>query len=45
MKTLDSLKGLHSGVVIALEEDMLRLIAGNYEGSYWVKLVSRLKVE
>lgn len=32
-------------MVLIEEEDMLRLIAGNYEGGYWVKLVSRFKVE
>lgn len=32
-------------MILIQEEDMLRLIAGNYEGGHWVKQVSRLKVE
>ncbi|HHT45664.1 MAG TPA: hypothetical protein GX004_00010 [Firmicutes bacterium] len=32
-------------LLLIREEDMLRLIAGNYEGGYWVKLVSRIVVE
>ncbi|HHV33995.1 MAG TPA: molybdopterin-dependent oxidoreductase [Syntrophomonadaceae bacterium] len=32
-------------MILIQEEDMLRLIAGNYEGGYWVKQVSRIKVE
>lgn len=32
-------------MVLILEEDALRLIAGNYEGGYWVKLVNRFLVE
>jgi ABC-type thiamin/hydroxymethylpyrimidine transport system permease subunit len=32
-------------MLLIREEDMLRLIAGNYEGGYWVKMVNRLVVE
>lgn len=32
-------------MVLIQEDDMLRLIAGNYEGGYWVKLVNRMVVE
>lgn len=32
-------------LLLIREEDMLRLIAGNYEGGYWVKLVNRIIVE
>jgi energy-coupling factor transport system substrate-specific component len=32
-------------LLLIREEDMLRLIAGNYEGGYWVKLVSRIVVK
>ncbi len=32
-------------LILILEDDTLRLIAGNYEGGYWVKLVSRLLVD
>lgn len=32
-------------MVLIKEDDMLRLIAGNYEGGYWVKLVNRMIVE
>ena len=32
-------------MILIQEDDMLRLIAGNYEGGHWVKMVSRLKVE
>jgi hypothetical protein len=31
--------------ILIEEEDTLRLIAGNYEGGYWVKQVARLVVE
>jgi len=32
-------------MLLIREEDMLRLIAGNYEGGYWVKLVNKMIVE
>lgn len=32
-------------MVLVQEDDMLRLIAGNYEGGHWVKLVNRMVVE
>ena len=32
-------------MILIQEDDSLRLIAGNYEGGYWVKLVSRFLVE
>lgn len=32
-------------LILLEEDDSLRLIAGNYAGGYWVKLVSRIKVE
>ena len=32
-------------MLLIREGDMLRLIAGNYDGGYWVKLVNRLVVE
>ncbi|MGI6066081.1 MAG: ECF transporter S component [Bacillota bacterium] len=32
-------------MLLIREEDMLRLIAGNYDGGYWVKMVNRLVVE
>jgi energy-coupling factor transport system substrate-specific component len=32
-------------MVLIKEDDMLRLIAGNYEGGHWVKLVNRMVVE
>ena len=32
-------------LLLIREEDMLRLIAGNYEGGYWVKLVNKIVVE
>lgn len=32
-------------MILIQEDDTLRLIAGNYEGGYWVKLVCRFKVE
>lgn len=32
-------------MLLIREGDMLRLIAGNYDGGYWVKLVSRMIVE
>jgi energy-coupling factor transport system substrate-specific component len=31
-------------MILIEENDSLRLIAGNYEGSYWVKLISKLVV-
>lgn len=32
-------------MILIQEEDSFRLIAGNYEGGHWVKMVSRFKVE
>ena len=32
-------------MILIQEDDSLRLVAGNYEGGYWVKLVSRFLVE
>jgi DMSO/TMAO reductase YedYZ molybdopterin-dependent catalytic subunit len=32
-------------MILIQEEDTLRLVAGNYEGGYWVEMVSRIKVE
>ncbi|MGI6413031.1 MAG: ECF transporter S component [Syntrophomonadaceae bacterium] len=32
-------------MLLIREEDMLRLIAGNYDGGYWVKFVNRIVVE
>ncbi|MGI6647984.1 MAG: molybdopterin-dependent oxidoreductase [Bacillota bacterium] len=32
-------------MLLIREGDMLRLIAGNYDGGYWVKLVNRIIVE
>ena len=32
-------------MLLIREGDMLRLIAGNYDGGYWVKFVSRMIVE
>jgi len=32
-------------MLLIREEDMLRLIAGNYEGGYWVRMVNKLVVE
>ncbi|MDD4754309.1 MAG: ECF transporter S component [Desulfitobacteriaceae bacterium] len=32
-------------MILIREEDMLRLIAANYDGGYWVKMVNRLVVE
>lgn len=32
-------------MLLIREEDMLRLIAGNYEGGHWVKMVNKLVVE
>jgi ABC-type thiamin/hydroxymethylpyrimidine transport system permease subunit len=32
-------------ILLIREGDMLRLIAGNYEGGYWVKMVNRILVE
>ncbi len=32
-------------MLLVREGDMLRLIAGNYDGGYWVKLVNRMVVE
>lgn len=32
-------------MILIQEEETLRLIAGNYEGGYWVKLVNRLQVD
>ncbi len=34
-----------SQLLLIREEDMLRLIAGNYEGGYWVKMVNRIILE
>jgi hypothetical protein len=32
-------------MLLTREDDMLRLIAGNYEGGHWVKMVNRMVVE
>ena len=32
-------------MILIQEEDTLRLVAGNYEGGYWVEMVSKIKVE
>lgn len=32
-------------MILIQEEDTLRLVAGNYEGGYWVRMVSKIKVE
>jgi ABC-type thiamin/hydroxymethylpyrimidine transport system permease subunit len=32
-------------ILLIREEDMLRLIAGNYDGGYWVRMVNRILVE
>ncbi|MDR9756242.1 MAG: hypothetical protein RJR35_05785 [Thermoanaerobacterales bacterium] len=32
-------------MILIQEEETLRLVAGNYEGGYWVQMVSKIKVE
>ncbi|HHX51525.1 MAG TPA: hypothetical protein GX711_08810, partial [Clostridia bacterium] len=32
-------------MLLIREGDMLRLIAGDYEGGYWVRMVNRIHVE
>ncbi len=32
-------------MLLIREGDVLRLIAGNYEGGYWVKMVNKIVVE
>ncbi|MFY9187810.1 MAG: molybdopterin-dependent oxidoreductase, partial [bacterium] len=43
---LDLQDVLNDGQMLLIREgDMLRLIAGNYEGGYWVKMVNKIVVE
>jgi hypothetical protein len=32
-------------MLLIKEDDMLRLIAGNYDGGHWVKMVNKIIVE
>ena len=41
----DLQEALNDDQVSSFEKEMLRLIAGNYEGGYWVKIVNKIVVE